>query len=106
MEESIYVGLTLIYGARGSRLKGEMRGGLNDESISFLRNLNSFLEEFEVKLINPPNDVKLLGETMGKYSLLPNDALIAATCKFYEIEKIATFDEDFGRVDFLEVEGI
>ena len=38
-----------------------------------------------------------------KYGLLPNDALIAATCKHYGIRKIATFDSDFGRVDFLEV---
>jgi len=37
-----------------------------------------------------------------KYSLLPNDALIAATCKHYGIKKIATFDDDFKRVDFLE----
>ena len=38
-----------------------------------------------------------------KYGLLPNDALIAATCKHYGINKIATFDPDFDRVDFLEV---
>ena len=38
-----------------------------------------------------------------KYGLLPNDALIAATCKHYNIEKIATFDPDFKRVDFLEI---
>ncbi|MEM2176790.1 MAG: PIN domain-containing protein, partial [Archaeoglobaceae archaeon] len=42
-------------------------------------------------------------EVSWKYSLLPNDALIAATCKHYGIRKIATFDEDFKRVDFLEV---
>ena len=35
-----------------------------------------------------------------KYHLLPNDALIAATCKYYGINKIATFDEDFEKVDF------
>jgi len=29
--------------------------------------------------------------------------LIAATCRHYGIRKIATFDEDFKRVDFLEV---
>ncbi|MEM4748175.1 MAG: PIN domain-containing protein [Archaeoglobaceae archaeon] len=28
---------------------------------------------------------------------------MAATCKHYGIRKIATFDEDFKRVDFLEV---
>jgi len=38
-----------------------------------------------------------------EYELLPNDALIAATCRYYSIGKIATFDEDFKRVDFLEV---
>ena len=38
-----------------------------------------------------------------KYGLLPNDALIAATCKHYDIKKIATIDPDFKRVDFLEV---
>ncbi len=37
------------------------------------------------------------------YGLLPNDALIAATCKHYGINKIATFDPDFKRVDFLEI---
>jgi predicted nucleic acid-binding protein len=38
-----------------------------------------------------------------KYGLLPNGALIAATCKHHGIRKIATFDPDFKRVDFLEV---
>jgi predicted nucleic acid-binding protein len=42
-------------------------------------------------------------EISWKYGLLPNDALIAATCKHYGIRKIATFDPDFKRVDFLEV---
>ncbi len=42
-------------------------------------------------------------EIIQKYGLLPNDALIVATCKYYGIKKIATFDEDFKRVDFLDV---
>ncbi|MBC8522072.1 MAG: PIN domain-containing protein [Methanomicrobia archaeon] len=42
-------------------------------------------------------------EVMVKYRLLPNDALIAAICKHYGINKIATFDPDFKRVDFLEI---
>lgn len=37
------------------------------------------------------------------FGLLPNDALIAATCKFYGIRKIATFDKDFEKVDFLKI---
>jgi len=42
-------------------------------------------------------------EIIGKYGLLPNDALIAATCKHYGIKDIATFDKDFERVEFLNV---
>ena len=42
-------------------------------------------------------------EIINTYGLLPNDALIAATCKYYGISKIATFDEDFEKVDFLEI---
>ncbi|MCS7131103.1 MAG: PIN domain-containing protein [Archaeoglobaceae archaeon] len=30
---------------------------------------------------------------MERYKLLPNDALIAATCKHYGIKKIAKLDE-------------
>jgi len=40
-------------------------------------------------------------EYMTKYGLLPNDALIVATCRAYGIENIATFDEDFRRVPWL-----
>jgi len=42
-------------------------------------------------------------EIMEKYRLLPSDAVITATCRYYGIDKIATFDDDFKRVDFLEV---
>jgi hypothetical protein len=38
-----------------------------------------------------------------KYHLLPNDALIAATCKHHGITRIATLDDDFKQVEFLEV---
>ena len=42
-------------------------------------------------------------EIIKRYYLLPNDALIAATYKSYGIKKIATFDSDFKRVDFLVI---
>lgn len=32
---------------------------------------------------------------MKKYNLLPNDSLILATCKFYEIPCLASYDSDF-----------
>ena len=34
------------------------------------------------------------------YTMLPNDALIAATCKYPGIRKIITFDSDFESVEF------
>jgi hypothetical protein len=36
-------------------------------------------------------------------TLMPNDAMIASTCLKHEISKIATFDSDFLRVDWLSV---
>ena len=32
---------------------------------------------------------------MVKYGLLPNDAMILATCKFYGINYLVSFDSDF-----------
>ena len=63
------------------------------------------LREYEILRLLEINDAiyELMIEMSKKYSLLPNDALIAATCKFYGIKHIASFDEDFQRVDFLEV---
>lgn len=37
------------------------------------------------------------------YRLLPNDALIAATCKTHGVDTIATFDDDFRRIPWLRV---
>ncbi len=54
--------------------------------------------------VNLPMDVgEGLFDFIRRYKLLTNDALIAATCKHYGIKKIATFDSDFKRVDFLEI---
>jgi predicted nucleic acid-binding protein len=32
---------------------------------------------------------------MSKYNLLPNDAIILATCKMHNITKLASYDTDF-----------
>ncbi|WP_262926561.1 PIN domain-containing protein [Thermococcus henrietii] len=34
-------------------------------------------------------------EYMAKYGILPNDAIILATCKFYGIKYLISFDSDF-----------
>ncbi|MEB2836938.1 MAG: PIN domain-containing protein [Desulfurococcales archaeon] len=71
-----------------------------------IKNINkqvTFLREYFVELeIN--EDVKQMAlAVMGQYGLLPNDALIAATCRQHGIDTIITFDEDFKRVPWLKV---
>lgn len=34
---------------------------------------------------------------MVTYNLLPNDALILATCKLHNIKRLASYDSDFAR---------
>jgi predicted nucleic acid-binding protein len=67
--------------------------------------LTPILEIFDILQILPIDPIKErdVVEIITKYGLLPNDALIVATCRYYGIQKIATFDGDFKRVDFLEV---
>ncbi|AJC71622.1 ribonuclease VapC6 [Thermococcus guaymasensis DSM 11113] len=48
------------------------------------------------------NMIKLAAQIGNDYGLLPNDSLIAATCKEHGIELIMTFDSDFERVPFLK----
>ena len=71
----------------------------NKETSEYVKNVIDNLK------INVITDLPLSEfiEIFENYNLLPNDALIAATCKYYGINKIATFDDDFKRVDFLEV---
>jgi len=67
-----------------------------------IKALNELIKFWEVLEINK-SIFELSKKIVNKFKLLPNDALIAATCKFYNINKIATFDEDFKKVDFLEI---
>ena len=42
-------------------------------------------------------------EIIHQYKMLPNDAIIAATCKHYGIKTIATFDKDFKKIPWLNI---
>lgn len=53
--------------------------------------------KFDILILENRCDIEDFRNIMEKYKLLPNDALIVATCKHYGIKKIATFDEDFRR---------
>ena len=50
--------------------------------------------------------IRIASQVGQDYELLPNDALIAASCKENGIERIATFDSDFRRVPFLKIFGV
>jgi predicted nucleic acid-binding protein len=47
------------------------------------------------------DDIDVFGKL--KDTPVTSTNVIEETCKYYGIKKIATFDEDFKRVDFLEV---
>ncbi|AEH25434.1 PIN domain-containing protein [Pyrococcus yayanosii] len=61
------------------------------------------VDERNIVVLPDYQEVSEWREVMKKYKLLPNDALIAITCKHYGINTLATLDEDFKRVDFLKV---
>jgi hypothetical protein len=62
-----------------------------------------FIENSGISIIAVNNDLDEWKEILQKYKLLPYDALIASTCMSNSITKIATFDRDFDRVDFLKI---
>ena len=96
--EVLYTVLRAVTGLKPFELK--KKGFVIDNEI--LRRVIKLLDITKSLELNEKIEILSL-ETMQKYNLLPNDALIAATCKYYGISKIATFDEDFEKVDFLEV---
>ena len=67
-----------------------------------ISDVSSLLNALKIVVLAPASYSEMF-DVVKNYGLLPNDALIVATCRYYGIKKIATFDEDFKRVDFLEV---
>lgn len=96
--EVIYVYLKLKTGLRSYELK-KRQDVVKSTDLSKVVRLLQLCDNL------PLNDeiCKISIKIMNTYGLLPNDALIAATCKFYGMEEIATSDEDFKRVNFLKV---
>ncbi|WP_293447867.1 type II toxin-antitoxin system VapC family toxin [Persephonella sp.] len=74
---------------------------LISDLIKELKNYSELLLLFEV--LEENKDVLNLSlRFMEKYSLLTNDALILATCKYYGIDKIASLDSDFEKATITE----
>jgi predicted nucleic acid-binding protein len=76
-----------------------------DSLVDEIAKFFDLLDDFDVVVLRDYQNVFELWNIMVQYNLLPNDALIVATCRHYGIKKIATFDEDFRKVDFIEVIG-
>ncbi len=66
-----------------------------------LEHIHELLEELDVRILNDYQSVEELREVITKYRLLPTDAQIAVTCRYYGITTIATLDEDFKRIPWL-----
>ena len=61
------------------------------------------VEERDILMLPINDNLDDWNNAMIRYNLMPNDAMIASTCLKHEISKIATFDSDFLRVDWLSV---
>lgn len=64
--------------------------------------IRKLLEILNIVVLEPANHEEMWS-VIERYGLLPNDALIVATCEGHGITKMATFDENFKKVDFLEI---
>ncbi len=62
-----------------------------------------FVKDFRVAVLPDFQDYRELVEVVKSYRLAPSDAQIALTCRYYGINTIATFDEDFKRIPWLRV---
>ena len=65
------------------------------------RDPKEFIDQFRVLDVNE-SIVGIAYDFIKKYSLLPNDAIILATCKFHEIDLLASLDRDFEEACRLE----
>ena len=65
-----------------------------------MERFHELFDKEHITLIDDTKNVNLVRNVAEKYGLLPNDALIAATCKHHGITKIATFDSDLKSVVF------
>jgi len=68
--------------------------------------LDDLIKEGNIIVLQDSPQIEELRKIMEKYHLMPSDAQIVLTCKSYGVDKIATFDSDFTRVDFLKVLGV
>ena len=64
--------------------------------------VHRILDELGVEVLRDHQSLNDLRNMIEQYRLLPTDAQIALTCKYYGITTIATLDSDFKRVPWLK----
>lgn len=99
--EVLFVLLKLLTGMKAYELK--RRPQTVRETLKMLDNQIAFLQGYFIELEINEEIKQAALDVMRRYGLLPNDAIIAATCKHYNINTIITFDEDFKRVAWLRI---
>ena len=99
--EVLFVLIKLLAGRKAYELKKnpEIVKNIFDKIRDYIQFLQQYFYELEIN-----EEIKqLASEVIRNHGLLPNDSLIAATCKHYGISTIATFDDDFKRIPWLKV---
>ncbi|MEZ0248081.1 MAG: type II toxin-antitoxin system VapC family toxin [Thermoproteus sp.] len=100
VSEVVYGYLRLATGLPKHELRRYVARGGAALGALLRRDVVPLLEAFELLPVGV--DARGVADVMERFGLLPNDALIAATCRFYGIETIATFDEDFKKIEWLK----
>ena len=100
-EEAFFVGLRLIAEDKfGITSTSKLKAHILDDGYGFADLFISNLNDLFSGLVIVPDSSNLsrIEEIARTCSLLPNDALIIATCRDHAIPKIATFDRDFSKI--------
>ncbi|MCE4614412.1 MAG: PIN domain-containing protein [Desulfurococcales archaeon] len=107
----VYNELLYTVGSKAAKIKYGVKGkysfkryiakyGFPEEAIN---TVNNFIKDFRVTIILDYQNSSELVEAIKHYKLAPNDAQITITCKHNNVKTLASFDEDFKRVPWLEV---
>jgi len=67
------------------------------------RAIEETLNLLEVSTLQDSQNWGLIKRLMFRYSLLPNDATILATCIEHGLDALATFDEDYRKVQEVKI---
>lgn len=112
IEESLYKCLLLKteveYGKASVFVLRKNYNNKNDAYLPIISYFDQFIktliESGFLKILTINQEIIMESINMSwELGLLPNDSLIAACAKYYGVNKIATFDEDFKKVPGMKV---